>query len=231
MKAVSLAGLGFATLLSISIQAADCEDESGALDPTCVKLDPITIIGTKQNARDVAGGASVVSADELQEFETTDVVRALRRVPGVSLQMEDGYGLRPNISIRGTATERSSRITLLEDNVLIAPAPYAAPAAYYFPTFGRVNAMEVLKGPAAITQGPYTIGGAINLISTPIPVERKGLLQIEGGSDSTWRGRPMLIKLATMREEKSLEELASFIKEYGQRNISVASELVPDAGE
>jgi Fe(3+) dicitrate transport protein len=188
MKAVSLAGLGFATLLSISIQAADCEDESGALDPTCVKLDPITIIGTKQNARDVAGGASVVSADELQEFETTDVVRALRRVPGVSLQMEDGYGLRPNISIRGTATERSSRITLLEDNVLIAPAPYAAPAAYYFPTFGRVNAMEVLKGPAAITQGPYTIGGAINLISTPIPVERKGLLQIEGGSDSTWRG-------------------------------------------
>jgi PTS system mannose-specific IIA component len=40
---------------------------------------------------------------------------------------------------------------------------------------------------------------------------------------------PMLIKLATMREDKPLEELASFIKEYGQRNISVASELVPDA--
>ena len=42
---------------------------------------------------------------------------------------------------------------------------------------------------------------------------------------------PMLIKLATMREEKSLDDLASFIKEYGQRNISVASELVPDAGQ
>jgi len=41
---------------------------------------------------------------------------------------------------------------------------------------------------------------------------------------------PMLIKLATMREEKSLEELATFIKEYGQRNISVASELLPDSG-
>ena len=42
---------------------------------------------------------------------------------------------------------------------------------------------------------------------------------------------PMLIKLATLREEKSLEELARFIKEYGQRNISVASELLPDGGE
>ncbi len=37
---------------------------------------------------------------------------------------------------------------------------------------------------------------------------------------------PMLIKLATYREEKSLDEMASFIKDYGRRNISVASELV-----
>lgn len=39
---------------------------------------------------------------------------------------------------------------------------------------------------------------------------------------------PMLIKLATMRDEKPLDELARFIKAYGQRNISVASELVPE---
>ena len=38
---------------------------------------------------------------------------------------------------------------------------------------------------------------------------------------------PMLIKLATLAEEKSLEELAPFIKNYGQRNISVASEILP----
>jgi len=39
---------------------------------------------------------------------------------------------------------------------------------------------------------------------------------------------PMLIKLATLRDEKPLDELARFIKAYGQRNISVASELVPE---
>ena len=39
---------------------------------------------------------------------------------------------------------------------------------------------------------------------------------------------PMLIKLATLREPKPLDELAAFIKAYGQRNISVASELVPE---
>ena len=40
---------------------------------------------------------------------------------------------------------------------------------------------------------------------------------------------PMLIKLATLAEDKPLDELATFIKEYGQRNISVASELLPGA--
>ncbi len=39
---------------------------------------------------------------------------------------------------------------------------------------------------------------------------------------------PMLIKLATMTDDKSLEDLATFIKSYGRRNISVASEILPE---
>jgi PTS system mannose-specific IIA component len=39
---------------------------------------------------------------------------------------------------------------------------------------------------------------------------------------------PMLIKLATLRSERSLEDLARFIKDYGQRNISVAREILPE---
>ena len=135
----------------------------------------------------VSGSAHYIGAAELEQQGYSDIQRTIRQVPGVSVQVEDGYGLRPNLSIRGVATERSGRITLLEDNVLIAPAPYSAPSAYYFPTFGRMSAVEVLKGPAAITQGPYTIGGAINMISTPIPNEASGALNIEAGENSTYR--------------------------------------------
>lgn len=42
---------------------------------------------------------------------------------------------------------------------------------------------------------------------------------------------PMLIKLATLQQAKSLEELAAFIASYGQRNISVASEILPEEEE
>jgi len=151
------------------------------------QLPEILIIGSRDDVKNITGGATTVSLEDLTRFNASDIQRVIRQVPGVSVQIEDGYGLRPNLSIRGTASERSARITLLEDGIMIAPAPYSAPSAYYFPTAGRLSAVEVLKGPAAITEGPYTIGGAINLVSTPIPDSRSGLLNLQGGEDSTYR--------------------------------------------
>ena len=147
----------------------------------------VTIYGSATNAQAATGAAQYIGEEDLAKFVYSDIQRVIRQIPGVSVQVEDGYGLRPNISIRGVATERSGRITLLEDNILIAPAPYSAPSAYYFPTIGRMSAIEVVKGPAAITQGPYTIGGALNMVSTPIPETQGGQITLEAAQDATYR--------------------------------------------
>jgi Fe(3+) dicitrate transport protein len=161
-----------ALLLSASLLANAQQEYSG---PGADPLDNVTIIGHRRDVADVPGSAHRVSHEELQAFLQADVMRVLRTVPGVYVQEEEGFGLRPNIGIRGSGLDRSARIALLEDGVLIAPAPYSAPAAYYFPTQRRIHALEVLKGPAAISVGPRTTGGAINLISTPIPDSSDGI--------------------------------------------------------
>ena len=161
--------------------AADPDQRQGT------HIEEVLIVGERKHIDHAVGGAYHIGKEELRRLGHADIQRIIRQVPGVSVQVEDGYGLRPNISIRGVATERSGRITLLEDNVLVAPAPYSAPSAYYFPTLGRMSAVEVLTGPAAISQGPYTIGGALNMVSTPIPDAASGTAMLEGGEDATWR--------------------------------------------
>ena len=152
-----------------------------------VSIEVVEIIGSQEDAKEIAGSASVITEAELEVYEYTDIHKILSNIPGVNFRPEEGYGLRPNISIRGTYADRSGKVTLMEDGVLIAPAPYAASSAYYFPTTGRIAGVEVLKGPAAISQGPYTIGGAINLLSTPIADESGGLINQELGQDGTSR--------------------------------------------
>jgi Fe(3+) dicitrate transport protein len=150
-------------------------------------MEHVAIVGSSDDVKKMSGSAYVVDSEELAKFEYSDIHRVLRQIPGVYVQQEDGYGLRPNIGIRGAGGSRSEKITLLEDGVLIAPAPYSGPSAYYFPTTGRMSAVEVLKGPESISQGPYTVGGAINLISTPIPSAASGELQLELGEDGESR--------------------------------------------
>lgn len=145
------------------------------------------ILGSKFKARNRTGSAYYISPEEIRKLGYTDINRMLKAVPGVNMYEEDGFGLRPNISLRGTKAERSERISIMEDGVLAAPAPYSAPAAYYFPNVARMEAIEVLKGSSQVQYGPFTTGGAINLVSTPIPNNFSGKANISYGSKHTFK--------------------------------------------
>ncbi|WP_258808169.1 TonB-dependent receptor domain-containing protein [Pseudidiomarina sp. CB1] len=179
MRYSFLAGAIAVALTSNTTYAAEvAETEADAAEV-------IQIIGDKKAARTVAGSSAVVAPEQMEVEVHTDINQLLKTVPGVYIREEDGQGLRPNIGIRAAAGGRSSKVTLLEDGVMSAPAPYSNPAAYYFPEAYRMHTIEVLKGAPLLRYGPQTTGGVVNLVTTPIPQQRQGQVTLRLGENNS----------------------------------------------
>lgn len=163
------------------------EVEEVVEDEDDLRLTDLVVEGVADAVLHTGGSVHVVSEEQLTAMNYDDVMSILPSVPGVYVRQEDGYGLRPNIGLRGASAERSRRVTLMEDGVLLGPAPYSAPAAYYFPLTTRMTGIEVYLGPAAIPYGPHTVGGAIDFRGRSIPLGPEGGLDLALGT--TWLGR------------------------------------------
>ncbi|MFT5560993.1 MAG: Fe(3+) dicitrate transport protein [Litorivivens sp.] len=150
-------------------------------------MEDIVVIGSMNDVRRVPGSGKSLDELTLERFDFTDLGQLLGGVPGVYIREEDGYGLRPNIGIRGAAAERSQKITIMEDGVLITPAPYSAPAAYYVPNISRMENIEVLKGPSAIRHGPHTVGGAVNFITKSPPKDLLAVIDASFGNEGFYK--------------------------------------------
>ena len=172
---IALAVLAFINQPNLAFAAPESPDDN---------IEQLSIFGSKQTVNDVPGSAHMLNQEQLEKFDYSDIMRTLTSVPGVYVLEEDGYGLRPNIGMRGTGQNRSEKVTIMEDNILAAPAPYAAPSAYYFPTAGRMQQIEVLKGTSSAVYGPRTTGGVVNLLSRQIPDEAlAGQVNVNLGED------------------------------------------------
>ncbi len=144
--------------------------------------------GTDASLSEVPGSIERVDAQTLQNSRIFTVSEALRKVSGVNVREEEGFGLRPNIGIRGTNPTRSTKVLLLEDGVPLAYAPYGDNASYYHPPIERYESIEVLKGSGQIAFGPQTIAGLVNYI-TPNPTEKPSFaVRLSGGNRAFFNG-------------------------------------------
>ena len=203
LAAALLALLGASSARAQEPPAAPATDSQSAPPSTAPTAQPspvalfkerVTVVGTAETLSEIPGSAHLLSGSELERRKRgfDDIHRVLRPIPGLIIQEEEGFGRRPNIGMRGTGTDRSAKIALMEDGVLIAPAPYSAPAAYYFPAAGRMESIEVRKGSSQIKYGPNTGGGALNLVSTSIPDAFRLSLRAEGGQHGSGKAHAFL---------------------------------------
>lgn len=144
---------------------------------------PVTlVIGDPSRQARIGGAATVVSAENIENSRVFNVNEVLRKVPGVFPREEEGFGLRPNIGMRGLNPTRSTKVLLLEDGLPIAYSPYGDNASYFHPTIERFSSLEVLKGSAQIAFGPHTVGGVVNYLTPNPPEDFSGKLRLAGGN-------------------------------------------------
>lgn len=136
----------------------------------------------------IPGSVEVIDAATFRDSRLFTSEEVLRKVSGIHARPEEGFGLRPNIGIRGLNPTRSTQVLLLEDGVPLAYAPYGDNASYYHPPVDRFEGLEVIKGAGQILFGPRTVGGVINYVTPPIPENWSGAVVLTGGNRDYFNG-------------------------------------------
>lgn len=202
-----------------TIGQADAPEATPAGDaPTKTEvatLDTIYVIGSREAQQKLVGAGTYLDRNDITTQSYEDIHRVLRQIPGVYVREEDGFGLFPNISLRGVDPGRSAKLTLMEDGILAAPAPYSDPAAYYSPNIARMAGLEVLKGSSQVRHGPHSTGGVINYLSTSIPQAREGYARISYGSDNDLRTHGWFGETVALGQGRFGYVVESYFRETG----------------
>lgn len=204
---------------------------SPAPEPATTKrtLATIEVVGRLHAPETAEGSATTLDQSVLVSARALTVNEALRKVPGVTVRDEEGFGLRPNIGIRGSNPTRSTKVLILEDGLPAMYAPYGDNASYYHAPIQRYDRIEVLKGAGLLRFGPQTITGAINYITPTPPDEAEGHVQMSAGTrgyramHASFGGRGLLVDFGHKqgdgaRDNTELEQSDLFAKYQWQVN-------------
>jgi Fe(3+) dicitrate transport protein len=144
----------------------------------------VSIYESAEQPFELPGSGDYIPSEEFRKYNFENINEILKRTPGVYVREEGGFGLFPNISIRGVDSLRSGKINLLEDGINVAPAPYTEPAAYFSPIASKMHAIETISGMGAYRYGPHSTGGSLNYVTTPVTFGTNGYAKASYGSFS-----------------------------------------------
>ncbi|RZG68762.1 TonB-dependent receptor [Acinetobacter bouvetii] len=165
-KPLLQSALAFAVMSAMS---AAVHAEGQMVQENVTKLETIVVTtagGFEQNIADAPASISVITGEELQKKSYTDVIDAVKNMPGVSVQ---GGGNNKEITIRGMGASYTK--------YLIDGRPVSAGRAVngngtdggkigaYLPPIDMIERIEVVRGPMSSLYGSDAMGGVINIIT------------------------------------------------------------------
>ena len=179
-----------------------------------------------------AGARTIITRNRLDEVAATSIKDALKQVPGVQVQENNGTGgsdVSLNIGVRGLASRLSPRSTVLLDGVPRSFAPYGQPQLSLAPvSLGNIESVDVVRGAGSVRFGPQNVGGIINFATRAIPQEFAGNVSLTteyaSGTDQV-KYSPNLFVGGTLDNGLGLALLYSGTKGDGYREANNKTDI------
>lgn len=198
---------------------------------------PVVVTATKSplEVGHVPASVTVLDGDELRAQGVTQLVDALRLVPGVAIVQSGSYGAQAALFVRGGEADYTK--------VMVDGVPVNAPGGSVdigTLSLDDVERIEVVRGPASVVWGSDAVTGVINVITRKRPEglrHASGDLRARGGTYGSvdvggsvhTSGGPFRLSLDAARHKS--DGIYDFNNRYrnGQGGGSLASPLWPGA--
>ncbi|MCC5797271.1 MAG: TonB-dependent receptor [Methylophaga sp.] len=144
-------------------------------------LNTITVTANRMPTGDVLAASTIITRDQIDQWQINDLPTLLTRAPGVDVTMTGGLGQQSSIFMRGT---NSGHVLILVDGVKWYSATTGSAAIQDFPV-SHIERIEIIRGPRSGLYGAEAIGGVINIITRQGSDEIKPYAESGYGSHDT----------------------------------------------
>lgn len=156
------------------------------LVPSVENLDEVTVNGSVEEELKRTESLSIQHVQEefLDEAKGASLMQSLDAIPGVN-SMDIGTGISKPM-IRGMS---SYRVVVAENGIKQEGQQWSSHHGISIDQ-GAVDHVEIIKGPASLQYGSDAIGGVINALPEPVPVEPglSGEISLSAKSNTNWLG-------------------------------------------
>src|SRR6266852_9215624 len=183
---------------------------------------PARLPGTPLPLSSVPATVDIVPGDRLRATGAVTLQEALTRLPGVTLNDQQGNSWQMDLSFRGfrstSVTGESQGLSVFVDGVRINE-PTVEEVNFDLLPLDDIERLEVIRGPAAVF-GRNTLGGVINIITRRgVPPVYEIVPEVEGGSFGRQKYR---LRLGGASAPLDYYLAGTFFREDGWRDVSAS---------
>ena len=169
LRTLLLAGASLAVISAAAAQEPATDPAAEEDAPRATQLDAVTSTAARgpKSLKDIAGTASVITAEDMERRNVTNIKDAVRYEPGVTVGNAPNRGGATNFNIRGVG---GNRVLVLVDGFSAPDFPgsnIGSPSSYTrdFVDLDSMKRLEIVRGPASALYGSDALGGVVSWIT------------------------------------------------------------------